>query len=598
MTKSFKKFCLGVLLVTLSFVLPFKTHAKKRNLTRQSSNTLDFVSALKQTDLDVSPQSDLFLNSLAREYKSFALYKNENTKDFNGANRFALKALKAHTGEKVDPINVYKVRLPATSAIRITKLYDDFIFLFDNNLDVKYPVLMSEAQAKFDCWIDSETSRNTEQAKKCFQRFEKALGYLYEKLEKICNQKCQDKQKREKERNRFPDKKTLVDGGRILIGTNNPLGLKTRKFSTYLNRDVEVLPISSGGFKDKKPKIIEDSPFVRPIEKVIKTNSLVKEVPINQMENVNKTTIINHSTDNSNIQLSLNRIEKLLIHIAGKIDNLKNVDKDNLNNIKQKMEEVASSLNNSNNTPEEIKSIEDDALTLQNEVETLETKSLTITNNKNISNDLKTKDDKEIIEIVEEEQIITSVKNVPKKNDDENEEEVEEKDTEDEKENTEEETISDVSTEQNKIENESSIEEEVEEENIEQPSSIFKTIKKEDNIETEVKTQTSKLLPYELFFDWNKADVKSKYNNELKTITNNVLKSKEMIVIQGHTDATGTPEYNKILSKVRAENVGRIVMSYGVPRNKILMQGMGDTLPKVPNKPGERKAENRRVVIK
>ena len=39
-------------------------------------------------------------------------------------------------------------------------------------------------------------------------------------------------------------------------------------------------------------------------------------------------------------------------------------------------------------------------------------------------------------------------------------------------------------------------------------------------------------------------------------------------------------------------------MSYGVPREKIILQGVGSTEPKVKTKVGEKNAENRRVVIK
>ena len=135
-------------------------------------------------------------------------------------------------------------------------------------------------------------------------------------------------------------------------------------------------------------------------------------------------------------------------------------------------------------------------------------------------------------------------------------------------------------------------EEEIEEE------PIFKKVDEDEMVEIEITDKPSDLLPFELFFDWNKADVDYKFIPQIKDIAEKALKSKEIIVIQGHTDTSGTPEYNKVLSQKRAENVGKIVMNYGIPREKIVLQGVGATDPKIPTKDGVKKPENRRVVIK
>ena len=135
--------------------------------------------------------------------------------------------------------------------------------------------------------------------------------------------------------------------------------------------------------------------------------------------------------------------------------------------------------------------------------------------------------------------------------------------------------------------------EEIEEENTE-----FETTDEDEYLEIEIQDSSSELLPYEVFFDWNDASVKPKFNDALKDIAQNAKKSEEIIVIKGHTDASGSNEYNQKLSKKRAENVGKIIMSYGVPRNKIILQGVGSSEPKVKTKIGEKNPENRRVVIK
>ena len=127
---------------------------------------------------------------------------------------------------------------------------------------------------------------------------------------------------------------------------------------------------------------------------------------------------------------------------------------------------------------------------------------------------------------------------------------------------------------------------------------IFNEINEDDEIETEVFDKPSELLPYEIYFDWDKSDIDYKFIPQIKDIAEKALSSKETIIIQGHTDSSGTPEHNKELSYKRAENVGKIIMSYGIPKENITLQGVGSTDPKIKTKDGVQQPENRRVVIK
>ena len=138
--------------------------------------------------------------------------------------------------------------------------------------------------------------------------------------------------------------------------------------------------------------------------------------------------------------------------------------------------------------------------------------------------------------------------------------------------------------------------EEIEEEIEEEPE--FETIEEDEYVETEIFDAPSDLLPFEIFFDWNKSEVDYKFIPQLKDISEKALKSKEMIIIQGHTDTSGTPEYNQKLSDARATAVGKIIMSYGIPKEKITLQGVGSSDLKIPTQNGVKQPENRRVVIK
>ncbi len=63
--------------------------------------------------------------------------------------------------------------------------------------------------------------------------------------------------------------------------------------------------------------------------------------------------------------------------------------------------------------------------------------------------------------------------------------------------------------------------------------------------------------------------------------------------IQGHADATGTEAHNLVLSRERAESVKRLLVKYGVSKDRLLAEAFGISRPRVPTKVAE--AQNRRV---
>jgi outer membrane protein OmpA-like peptidoglycan-associated protein len=67
------------------------------------------------------------------------------------------------------------------------------------------------------------------------------------------------------------------------------------------------------------------------------------------------------------------------------------------------------------------------------------------------------------------------------------------------------------------------------------------------------------------------------------------------VEVQGHTDNSGTPEHNKLLSEERAESVRAWLIAHGVGGDRIVAQGYGQEQPKVPNVTATMRAQNRRV---
>lgn len=79
---------------------------------------------------------------------------------------------------------------------------------------------------------------------------------------------------------------------------------------------------------------------------------------------------------------------------------------------------------------------------------------------------------------------------------------------------------------------------------------------------------------------------------KLKTENQNVY-----IEIQGHTDATGSKDFNLQLGEQRAEAVRRYMNEQGVPLNRMATISYGDEKPVAPNNTRDGRAQNRRVVL-
>lgn len=69
------------------------------------------------------------------------------------------------------------------------------------------------------------------------------------------------------------------------------------------------------------------------------------------------------------------------------------------------------------------------------------------------------------------------------------------------------------------------------------------------------------------------------------------------LIVDGHTDATGTEEYNQWLSEKRAESVKNYMADHGVNASRITINGYGQSKPVAPNNTAEGRQQNRRVEV-
>lgn len=99
-----------------------------------------------------------------------------------------------------------------------------------------------------------------------------------------------------------------------------------------------------------------------------------------------------------------------------------------------------------------------------------------------------------------------------------------------------------------------------------------------------------------IFFEYNKSEIQDESEDELDRLFE-FLKSNPAITIEisGHTDASGSAEYNLELSKKRADAVKNYLVKKGVSSDRLVSKGYGKAKPVASNTTEEGKAQNRRV---
>ena len=106
------------------------------------------------------------------------------------------------------------------------------------------------------------------------------------------------------------------------------------------------------------------------------------------------------------------------------------------------------------------------------------------------------------------------------------------------------------------------------------------------------------VMPSNVTFDVDKADIKASFYPVLDSVAL-VLDEydKTIIDVVGHTDSTGSHQYNQALSERRADSVARYLISQKVARVRIETFGMGETRPIADNATAAGRQQNRRVEL-
>ncbi len=85
----------------------------------------------------------------------------------------------------------------------------------------------------------------------------------------------------------------------------------------------------------------------------------------------------------------------------------------------------------------------------------------------------------------------------------------------------------------------------------------------------------------------------------LTEIADTIIRHPEIrrVEVQGHTDNSGTPDHNMILSEQRAEAVRAWLVQHGVQADRLVAKGYGQEKPLVPNITQQMRQKNRRVQL-
>lgn len=106
-------------------------------------------------------------------------------------------------------------------------------------------------------------------------------------------------------------------------------------------------------------------------------------------------------------------------------------------------------------------------------------------------------------------------------------------------------------------------------------------------------------LPEGVTFDVASAALQPGFRTTLDQIAKSMNQYPDSLIdVYGHTDSTGSDQYNQTLSEARARTVANYLTMQGVSGTRIRSQGFGETMPVGDNLTDEGRRRNRRVEIK
>lgn len=114
-----------------------------------------------------------------------------------------------------------------------------------------------------------------------------------------------------------------------------------------------------------------------------------------------------------------------------------------------------------------------------------------------------------------------------------------------------------------------------------------------------VEKMINQLMSDDVYFDFDRSELTEKAKEILTQVGDILLKEPRfVIVVEGHTDARGTEDYNMTLGSKRAMKVKEFLSAYGVGGDRMETVSFGKEKPKVAGESEEAYAQNRRANFK
>jgi peptidoglycan-associated lipoprotein len=125
------------------------------------------------------------------------------------------------------------------------------------------------------------------------------------------------------------------------------------------------------------------------------------------------------------------------------------------------------------------------------------------------------------------------------------------------------------------------------------------TISREKSAEEKLREKYEALRQEQIvYFDFDKSTIQSQYAELLQAHADFLVKNSSVkVLIEGHADERGTPEYNIALGESRGIAVSKYLQSLGVSASQISVVSYGEEKPMIKSRTEEAFAKNRRAVL-
>jgi OOP family OmpA-OmpF porin len=102
----------------------------------------------------------------------------------------------------------------------------------------------------------------------------------------------------------------------------------------------------------------------------------------------------------------------------------------------------------------------------------------------------------------------------------------------------------------------------------------------------------------EVYFEFDRSEVRPQYFDEVQEIADFMNQYQDVVVeLEGHTDSTGTEQYNQGLSQRRADAVRQVLIDrFNIQGSRISATGYGESQPIATNDTAAGRQQNRRVI--